>query len=510
VAETPAAEPAPPAPPADAVPTDEAAAANQGIDNQIQNDQPPFYLNVDVNRPTRLYREGDALSIAVMSEKDAYLYVEYQQADGKVFQIFPNKLQPNGRVAAKQPVLVPGPDDRFRWKIGPPYGREVVKVIASLEPLENLSRAELRSERFNPVSAQVVSNVTRELKDLPPTGWAECDIEILTRAQPDESEAAGPRRFGVFFGVSNYLYDAEARQATGGEHGLNLGVSHRDAEVMSALLRDTGGLTDVRAFTNERATRRNLEEAVTRWLPSVSKPGDTVFVFFSGHGGQIPDDNGDEQDQMDEYIVPSDYISPNFLDLLVEKYKAGQLSATEAARVERLVDLYRRSGDAGPEAVVRASGVSDDLFGRWLQKLSGRQVVVMLDTCHSGGFASREKGLADGAARKAAFDFLDGELVRMKDIGAQDQAMLAAAMAPEVAYERNQQDMGVLSFYIVEGINASQGPFRLEQAHQHAQARMATYFQELNAARAQEGNEPITPSHPHLVNFCRNPVFLKP
>ena len=84
----------------------------------------------------------------------------YQQADGKLYQVFPNLRQGDNRVAARQAVQIPAHDDLFRWKIGPPFGKEIVKVIASpstLRPvypiwasrnvLRTLSVIELRRSR---------------------------------------------------------------------------------------------------------------------------------------------------------------------------------------------------------------------------------------------------------------------------------------------------------------------------------------------------------------------------
>jgi hypothetical protein len=53
------------------------------IDQTARNRQPAFLVRAEVNHATRDYREGDALSVGVASEVDAYLYVFYQQADGK-------------------------------------------------------------------------------------------------------------------------------------------------------------------------------------------------------------------------------------------------------------------------------------------------------------------------------------------------------------------------------------------------------------------------------------------
>lgn len=42
-------------------------------------------------------------------------------------------------------------------------------------------------------------------------------------------------------------------------------------------------------------------------LVSITEPGDVLFFHFSGHGTQVPtDDEEDEEDRLDEAIVPTD------------------------------------------------------------------------------------------------------------------------------------------------------------------------------------------------------------
>lgn len=69
--------------------------------NAIRNDQPAFLVRAEVNHQTRDYREGDYLSVRVASEVDSFVYVLYQESDGKVRQIFPNRVQPDNRVRAR-------------------------------------------------------------------------------------------------------------------------------------------------------------------------------------------------------------------------------------------------------------------------------------------------------------------------------------------------------------------------------------------------------------------------
>jgi|SwirhirootsSR2_FD_contig_31_9533364_length_1177_multi_2_in_0_out_0_2 hypothetical protein len=53
-------------------------------------------------------------------------------------------------------------------------------------------------------------------------------------------------------------------------------------------------------------TRANIVTAM-QWLVSGTRPGDSLFLHFSGHGGQMPDQDGDEENGFDETILPVDF-----------------------------------------------------------------------------------------------------------------------------------------------------------------------------------------------------------
>lgn len=53
-------------------------------------------------------------------------------------------------------------------------------------------------------------------------------------------------------------------------------------------------------------TRSNIIEGL-RWLVSSAKRGDCLFFHYSGHGGQVRDQSGDEADGYDETIIPCDH-----------------------------------------------------------------------------------------------------------------------------------------------------------------------------------------------------------
>jgi hypothetical protein len=521
---TPAADtPATDAPGGNATTEGSAPAGDGTIDNAVTNQQPAFFVRASLNREVRDYREGDTLAIKVCCEVDAYLYVLYQQADGKIYQIFPNESQQDNRIAAKQEIQVPAVDDFFRWEIGPPFGKEVVKVIACRQPVKGLSGKELQRERFNVVPKGTVKSTIAELADVNPADWAETDLELRTHGADEAPIDESVRRVGVFFGISNYEFNEEhmagykllvkEEDRTGDGH-LNLTYSHFDAIDLGATLKEIGRLSEVEVCTDDKVTKKNMERLITKWLPSITRPGDTVVIFFSAHGGQISDDNDDERDNQDEVLIPYDTVDLLTLMQLMELKKQGQLKPELERRVQELVDVALTAGDSASaqnEALVRYTGVSDDLFGRWLQRLSGRQVIVILDACHSGGFANQEKGASKSDPRKVNFDFLDGELVRLKDIGQPEHAMLAACTAEESALElADGTKNSVLTGYVLKCLREMPGPLRVEDAQEYCQEHFPEYFEQLNKWRAEQGYQPATPHHSYLISNCTRPLYLKP
>jgi hypothetical protein len=55
-----------------------------------------------------------------------------------------------------------------------------------------------------------------------------------------------------------------------------------------------------------KPTKENMVEAL-EWLVEDARAGDSLVLTFAGHGTQVPDWKGDEQDGWDEAICPTDY-----------------------------------------------------------------------------------------------------------------------------------------------------------------------------------------------------------
>ena len=145
-------------------------------------------------------------------------------------------------------------------------------------------------------------------------------------------------RWAFVVGISDYIHfdDVEGGDLPGAEH---------DARTIRDLLVAKKGFPEanVRLLLNGEATRSAIEEGLTGWLASNARPGDNVVVFFAGHGSQMWDEDGDEDDGLDETIAPADVHPSN----------------TEF-------------------------DISDDTFNDWLGTLPTDNVVVILDNCNSG------------------------------------------------------------------------------------------------------------------------------
>ncbi|KAK0504420.1 caspase domain-containing protein [Armillaria luteobubalina] len=56
-------------------------------------------------------------------------------------------------------------------------------------------------------------------------------------------------------------------------------------------------------------TKENIEREIHRFVQGASA-GDIFFIFYGGHGYQLPNENSTEADKKDEHIVPCDAIGP--------------------------------------------------------------------------------------------------------------------------------------------------------------------------------------------------------
>mmetsp|Transcript_41601 Transcript_41601/g.50616 ORF Transcript_41601/g.50616 Transcript_41601/m.50616 type:complete len:313 (-) Transcript_41601:202-1140(-) len=167
--------------------------------------------------------------------------------------------------------------------------------------------------------------------------------------------------------------------ATGQRRALLIGINYVGQQgELSGCHNDVGNMKkyimDVHGFPEENITvlmddgihpdptRENIINGY-RTLVNESSSGDSVFCHYSGHGGRLVDDDGDEEDGYDETLVPLDYNS------------AGQI---------RDDDLFKILVGAMPAGVT---------------------LTCLMDCCHSGTVLDLPyKFAADGDSEEMEYD----------------------------------------------------------------------------------------------------------
>ena len=157
--------------------------------------------------------------------------------------------------------------------------------------------------------------------------------------------------------------------ASGGWDKIN---GDKDIPIVEKMLLANGfSKKNITKLKNEQATYSAISTEIQN-LISASQPGDFVYIHFSGHGQQITDTDGDEEDGYDEAWIP---------------YDAGM--------------QYAKGKYEGEHHIV------DDQLNEWLHSIREKigeegKIIVVADACHSGsstrGAEDKDKVVVRGTA----------------------------------------------------------------------------------------------------------------
>jgi hypothetical protein len=147
---------------------------------------------------------------------------------------------------------------------------------------------------------------------------------------------------------------------------------------------------------NDRATKTDLEKYFEKWLENRVDQGDSVFVYFSGHGAPNPKTG-------DAYLVPYDG-DPAYID-------------TTGYSLKRLYDS--------------------------LAKLPAREVVVLLDSCFSG--AGGRSVLAKGARPM-------GLSVEKAMVTGGKTVVMAASSGDQISSTYTTKSHGLMTYFFLKGL----------------------------------------------------------
>ncbi|MCC6814844.1 MAG: caspase family protein [Saprospiraceae bacterium] len=213
------------------------------------------------------------------------------------------------------------------------------------------------------------------------------------------------------------------------QSGWNPLSSSNDVALIQKSLKEYGIPANNITVRNDKLTKNALLNSIEDDLIKKVKPGDFAFFHFSGHGQQIPDQNGDEIDGLDEAIVP--YDSP-------KKFEKGRYEGENLILDDEL----------------------NQLFSRLRKKLgpTGR-LLISLDACHSG---SATRGIVNArgtdlimAEDQSAFINSNQEEYTNLDLINQDNSNLApqtnfySSSPHQLSYEftaKNNKTYGLYSY----------------------------------------------------------------
>lgn len=113
----------------------------------------------------------------------------------------------------------------------------------------------------------------------------------------------------------------------------------RDVDGMRKLVTDLGvPQANVRVLKDTEATLANVQKGL-EWLLAAG-PNERAYFYYSGHGSQVPDEDGDEDDGADETLVLHDAkpTEKSMAGMLVDDWLAPRLTAASAREVVLIVD----------------------------------------------------------------------------------------------------------------------------------------------------------------------------
>jgi Flp pilus assembly protein TadD len=231
-----------------------------------------------------------------------------------------------------------------------------------------------------------------------------------------------PKLYGLFAGISRYQDPSIPA----------LRYADRDAEALYSFFNQQGAFeeTFLKLLMNENATRSNITESLAYFL-SKSSPNDLVIIFLAGHGMQ----------ESGEYFF------------IAYDSKRDNLFGTAIKDVE---------------------------FTSSMKRIGAKRLLLFIDTCHSGGVLSQDRG---GEAVRSFMETLNE---------VEGRITITASKFDEVSIEDARLKHGLFSYYLLDGLKG-----KADTNHDHMVGVMELYRH-------------IAEAIPNATRGGQHPVILVP
>jgi uncharacterized caspase-like protein len=171
---------------------------------------------------------------------------------------------------------------------------------------------------------------------------------------------------------------------------------------------------------DRQATKAAIHSTIVNVIDPVEDENTVVTIFFSGHGMYAPDDDGDENDPYDEFLVP-----------------------------------YEIEWDAIEMEWRHEMAIRDDELNNWLSYLESQHIAILIDSCFSGGMleaspSEETRGIAwqpTSRGQVTAAQWQDGIA---EDIQGPGRVVLTASTEDQSSWEFGELNNGVFTYYLIE------------------------------------------------------------
>ena len=326
------------------------------------------------------------------------------QSDTETRVVTVVNLSPTARFEPGRDRVVVGGDVVLDASASSDPDGEIVTYAWDFDGDGTIDKAATEPQTSYRFSASVVHEVTLLVTD--DSGATDVAIEsIAVDAGPEIIEP--PEVWALVIGISDYreVKDLEYARADAEAFARWLLDAGVDREHLMLLLDEAGEHAELDGVRSELATLVQVRAGLG-WLRRMAEPDDLVFVYFAGHGYPGPDDDGDEADGVDEFLVLWDTLN--------------------ASKEE--------------------TALRDDEFGAFLDRVESDHVMVIFDSCYSGG-ASRS--LSSGARPLGdTFDLFN-------DFSLEGKLVFAAAREDQEALEHAALGHGIFTHFLILGLEGA-------------------------------------------------------
>ncbi|CCC68261.1 hypothetical protein NCAS_0B01770 [Naumovozyma castellii] len=249
-------------------------------------------------------------------------------------------------------------------------------------------------------------------------------------------------------------------------------------------------LTDDQTDMVRVPTRANIIRAM-QWLVRDAQPNDSLFFHYSGHGGQVKDLDGDEEDGMDDVIYPVDFqsagplIDDDMHDIMVKPLREGvRLTALfDSCHSGTVLDLPYTYSTKG---VIKEPNMWKDVGGEGLQ-------AAMAYATGNRGALMQSIGSMFSTVKNSYGNNTDREKIKQIKFSPADIIMLSGSKDNQTSADAVEQgqNTGAMSYTFIKVLGS--------QPQQTYLSLLQNMRQELAAKYSQKPQ--LSASHPIDVNL---------